>query len=436
MDDCMKAAFAAAARKLSVRRRDLHRHPEAAWTEFRTAALAAAELERLGYVIRMGEEAVRREAMLKVPPAEDLRRHQQRAVAQGAPSSLVARMDGGLTGFWADLECGSGPTLCVRFDMDCNEMSERTDPDHRPAREGFASCNPGLMHACGHDGHTAVGLGLAEMLAACRRSLRGRIRLLFQPAEEGARGAVPMAEAGAVRDVDAIVGFHLGFQADDPDVIICGTRNFLATTKADVTFTGRSAHAGAAPEEGRNALLAACTAVLNLHAISRSGKGDTRIAVGRLHAGEGRNVIPSLARLSMETRGVTGGLDAYMMDESRRILRAAADMWGCGHEVNIVGRAGSGESSPGLASVAAEAARESGLFGRIEIMKDFGAAEDFADLMTLVQRNGGSGTYMQIGARLAAGHHNTGFDFDEACLPRALEILARMVRKLNGAQKD
>lgn len=432
MDKGIKTALAEIGSQLAAWRRDLHRHPETGWTEFRTASLAIRRLERLGYTITMGDRAVRREQMMGVPSADVLKKHQERAVAQGAPADLVARMEGGLTGFWADLDCGPGPTVCLRFDMDCNDVSESEDQGHRPAREGFASCNPGAMHACGHDGHMAVGQGMAEILVACKETLRGKVRLLFQPAEEGARGAVPMAAAGAVRGVDVIVGFHIGFQAADPNSIICGTKQFLASTKVDVTFRGVSAHAGAAPEEGRNALLAACAATLNLHAIPRSGKGDTRITVGKLSGGQGRNVIPPLAELAMETRGATSELDAYMMAESRRIINAAAEMWGCKSEMKIVGAAHGGASSPDMAALAAEAAAEMGVFRTIEVMKDFGATEDFSHLLTLVQEKGGSGTYMQIGARLAAGHHNARFDFDEACLPRALELLTRVVWKLIG----
>lgn len=109
------------------------------------------------------------------------------------------------------------------------------------------------MHACGHDGHAAVGLGLAEVLVSIRRHLRGRIRLIFQPAEEGARGALPMSEAGAVDGVDVLFGFHIGFKAEGPGSLICGTQGFLATTKRDVLFSGVPAHAGAAPEEGKDA---------------------------------------------------------------------------------------------------------------------------------------------------------------------------------------
>ena len=432
MNTCVTTKMQELAPQLVTWRRDLHRHPESGWTEFRTAAMAITHLKKLGYAITMGEAAVSRAHMMGVPSAAELKKHQERAIAQGADPELVAKMDGGLTGFWADLDCGDGPMLCLRFDLDANDANESTEPEHRPVKEGFASVNPGAMHACGHDGHVAVGLGLAELVASCKETLKGKVRFLFQPAEEGVRGAGPMAEAGAVNGVDMILGFHIGFQANKPGIIVCGTRNFLATTKSDVTFKGVSAHAAAAPEEGKNALLAACAATLNLHAIARSGKGDTRITVGKLMGGEGRNVIPPKAKIFMETRGVTSDLDDYMMTEARRIVKAAADMWGCSYEMETVGGTKSGESSLDMATRVADIAREMGCFDTVVEMKDFGATEDYSHFMTLVQEQGGSGTYMQIGTTLKAGHHNSCFDFDEECLPRCLEVLARSTWSLLG----
>ena len=324
----LHGALAAVLPKLAAWRRDFHAHPEAGWTEFRTAALIIRRLRELGYTIRMGEAACASDRRMGVPSSAVLAAARERALEHGADAELVAGMGDGYTGFWADLDCGPGPVTAFRFDMDCNEVAECAEESHRPVREGFASRWPGLMHACGHDGHAAVGLGLAEVLVSIRRHLRGRIRLIFQPAEEGARGALPMSEAGAVDGVDVLFGFHIGFKAEGPGTLICGTQGFLATTKRDVLFSGVPAHAGAAPEEGKDALLAACSAVVNLHAISRNGKGGTRIAVGRLEGGEARNVIPASARLFMETRGETTELDAYMVAESERILRASAELWG------------------------------------------------------------------------------------------------------------
>lgn len=409
-------------------RRDLHKYPESAWTEFRTASMCIKKMQELGYAITMGEDAVKRDAMMGVPAADILKGHMERAVAQGADAELVAKMEGGLTGFWADMDFGGeGPFLAVRFDMDCNDVSECDAADHRPNMEGYASVNKGAMHACGHDAHVSIALALAELVASMRDQFTGKIRFIFQPAEEGVRGAMPMEKAGAVEGVDQIFGMHIGFQANKLGKVICGTKNFLATTKADITFTGVPAHAGNAPEEGKNALLAAATALLNMHAIPRSGKGDTRITVGKLIGGEGRNVIPPKAVLVLETRGITSALDEYMFGEVKRIAKAAADMWGCGYSIDIKGGTKSGESDLEVAEVVAEEARAMGCFNEVIVEQNFGASEDYSHFMSTVQANGGKGTYVQVGSNLSAGHHNGHFDFDEKALEDSLVLMARCV---------
>lgn len=427
----LSKALSRVAPRLAVWRRDLHTYPEPGWMEFRTASLVIQRLRELGYRICMGKEATSEHSRTGCPSEAELKQAQERAITEGADAELVSLMQGGFTAFWADLECGEGPLIGLRFDMDCNELTESIEPAHRPVREAFASRHPGLMHACGHDGHVAVGLGIAEVLAALRPALRGTIRLLFQPAEEGGRGALPMLEAGSVQGMDTLLGFHIGFKAASGEVI-CGTRNFLATTKRDILFKGAPAHAGAAPEEGRNALLAACTATLNLHAIPRNAKGDTRITVGRLEGGEARNIIPALARLQIETRGTTSALNAYMDGEAKRIISAAAAMWGCTCENTLVGTIDGGESSPSLAAHIAAIARLMPSFPVVTEINDFGATEDFACLMTNVQEQGGQASYLQIGTTRSAGHHHALFDFDEACLFSATELLARIVCSLSG----
>jgi aminobenzoyl-glutamate utilization protein A len=238
---------------------------------------------------------------------------------------------------------------------------------------------------------------------------------------------MPMEKAGAVEGVEQIFGMHIGFQANKLGKVICGTKNFLATTKADITFTGVPAHAGNAPEEGKNALLAAATALLNMHAIPRSGKGDTRITVGKLIGGEGRNVIPPKAVLVLETRGITSALDEYMFGEVKRIAKAAADMWGCGYSIDIKGGTKSGESDLEVAEVVAEEARAMGCFDNVIVEQNFGASEDYSHFMSTVQANGGKGTYVQVGSNLSAGHHNGHFDFDEKAMEDSLVLMARCV---------
>ena len=146
---------------------------------------------------------------------------------------------------------------------------------------------------------------------------------------------------------------------------ICSTGKFLATNKLDVTFTGIPAHAAAAPEEGRNALLAASCAALNMHAISRHSGGASRISVGMLNAGQGRNVIPPNALMKMETRGETTDINDYMYNSVQDIIAGAAKMYGVEFQTKIVGATKSGESSPEMKTKVKNIAQEMEVFTEI-----------------------------------------------------------------------
>lgn len=418
--------------KLMTYRRDFHRYPESGWTEFRTSAIIAATLKDLGYVVRTGDDIICRQSMMGVPSARDLARHMERAVSQGADKDLVSRMAGGLTGVVGELKCGDGPVLVLRFDIDANDITEAADERHRPFREGFASVHPGVMHACGHDGHGALGLGVAEVLAALKDRISGTVRLVFQPGEEGVRGAGPMVDAGVIDGADYILGGHIGFQATRTGQFICGADKFLATTKFDVSFTGVSAHAGGSPEEGRNALLAAACAALNLHAITRHSHGASRITVGTLQAGQGRNIIPDNALLKAETRGETSDIDEFMFSNARNVVAGAAAMYGVEHDIRLMGKTKSATSSPEMIRRVKAVVEKIPFFNADEIVDvaDMRGSEDFSHMMTVVQNRGGAGTYFMIGADLAAGHHNLYFDFDETCLVPGVEFIVNAVLDL------
>jgi aminobenzoyl-glutamate utilization protein A len=378
MDSVLRRNVKNLEEKLIRYRRDFHQYPEPAWTEFRTASKIVQYLQNWGYTIKIGSEVIAEKAMMGVPEQNHLTYCMKRAIEQGADPEIVKKMEGGKTGVVAELDCGPGPVIALRFDMDSNDIQEADTDDHRPFREGFSSKNPKAMHACGHDGHVTIGLGTAEILASMKEALSGKIRLIFQPGEEGVRGARAMVEAGVVNDVDYIVGGHIGFKAQHDGDLICATGKFLATTKLDVSFKGKPAHAGAAPQEGRNALLAAAASSLNLHAISRHGDGASRINVGVLEAGQGRNIVPPNALLKLETRGETSEIDAYMVEEAKRIVQAAADMYDVECAVKVVGGTSSGESDLEIAEKLKEVASDIPYFTNIVKYMDFGAAEDYA----------------------------------------------------------
>ena len=420
--------------KLIDYRRDFHRHPESGWTEFRTSALIAERLQQLGYEIKIGAEIICEESMMGVPSSHELEIHMARAIEQGADRDLVQKMAGGLTGVVADMKCGDGPLLVLRFDIDANDISEAVDEKHRPCSENFNSVNSGVMHACGHDGHAAIGLGVAELLVTQKESLKGTVRLIFQPGEEGVRGAGPMVDAGVVNGADFILGGHIGFLAKKKAQFICGAEKFLATTKFDVTFTGVPAHAGGAPEEGCNALLAASCAALNLHAITRHSKGASRITVGMIAAGQGRNVIPPNALIKVETRGETSEIDEFMFANAQNVIAGAAQMYGVEHEITLMGKTKSGQSSKEMIHRVKKVVQKIKYFENEEIVDiaSMGGSEDFSHMMSTVQKNGGLGTYFFIGTELTAGHHDFYFDFDESCLAPGVEFLTKMSLDLLG----
>jgi len=407
-------------------RRDIHKHAESGWTEFRTAAKVAETLDDLGFNLQLGKEVVDQEARMGVPDQEELEKHYQRAKEQGASQQYLEEFKGGFTGVVATLENGEGPTIGFRFDMDAVEMNETNSKEHRPVKEGFVSINENAAHACGHDGHTSIGLGLAELLIKNKSKINGKIKLIFQPAEEGVRGAKSIVASGVLDDVDYLYGLHLGLGIESGKVHP-GATGFLATSKFDAIFTGQPAHAGGNPEKGKNSLLAAATAVNNLYGIARHSQGPTRINVGQLNAGTGRNVIPDRARLVIETRGSTSEINQYMYDQAINILEGTAHSFQ--QELNIIamGGAKSGESDKELMDKVYQIASEITSIDHVSKNPvNMGGSEDFTYMLDKVQASGGKGTFIILGSEIASGHHTAEFDFNEKDLINGVNLLARL----------
>ena len=412
-------------------RRDFHKHAEKGWCEMRTASLVGRRLTALGYEVLMGEDACCREGRMGVPPEKELEEQYRRAVEQGGDAELVERTRGGMAAVAGVLRCGDGPTVALRFDMDALGVIESEELDHRPAAEGFASVNGGAMHACGHDGHTAVGLAVAEMLMELKAQLHGTVKLLFQPAEEGVRGAKAMVDKGLLDGVDYLLGAHVTENEGlEKFAVVPGSNGSFATAKYDVVFHGLSAHAGGAPHEGNNAMLAAATAVLNLQAIPRHGEGASRVNVGRLEAGSGRNVICDEARLELEVRGATTKVNDYMTQYALRIVESAAAMHGCTVDYTLVGAADAMDSDMSLAQRLRSVWENAGLAVAPQNMLVLDGSEDFATMMGRVQQQGGEATFFRVLTKCCAGAHNRRFDFDESCLQTAAQLFCTAVYEL------
>jgi len=408
-------------------RRHLHLHPELGFLEYRTAGVVADRLARLGFAVKAGPEVMRAQSMVGTPSAAAVAVAQREALAAGASPEWIARMPDGQTGVVGELSRGSGPVLAFRFDMDALPVAETGAAAHLPNAEHFRSRRDGLMHACGHDGHTAIGLGIAERLANPASGWQGTLKLIFQPAEEGGRGARPMVDAGVVDDVDFFFACHLGCKLPTGKISEQAT-GFLFSRKIDVTFRGLAAHAAMGPQEGRNALLAAATAALGLHAIARHSDEVTHVNVGKLAAGTGRNIIADVAEMQIEVRGESEASRDYMTERAMQVLQGAALSQGVTVETRLMGETIGAVASPDAMAIVAAAGAAVPEISAIVPGWPIGGGDDATFMVRRVQERGGIASYFILGCDIAAGHHATDFDIDE----RALDIGVRVFEGIAG----
>lgn len=406
-------------------RRQLHQNPEEGWSEFTTTAFLVTTLRGYGYDVLTGRKVVAPEACLGREESV-VKAGLERARRNGVSEELLSEMEE-LTGCVAVLDTGRpGPTLAIRFDIDCVPVTECTDDTHVPDKEGFISKNPGFMHACGHDAHMSMGLAVAHWVMDNKDKLSGKIKILFQPAEEGVRGAAGMAASGILDDCDYFLGSHVAMSAKSGE-IATNLYGYLCTTKLDVTFHGKPAHAGACPQEGRNALTAAANATVQMMGISRHSGGMTRINIGQLIAGEGRNVIPSKAVMKLEVRGETGEINQYMVDQVTNICKGIAMSFGVTYEMRKMGEAVDLTADQELVDILNAAGRATPGITVVDKALNFGGSEDATILARRVQAHGGKAAFFLWGSDRPSGHHTSTFDIKESDLDPALEVWTHII---------
>jgi amidohydrolase len=369
-------------------RRDLHRHPELSLEEHRTAALAAERCQALGFAVRT------------------------EVGGTGVTADLVGDKAGD----------GEGPTLVLRADMDALPIEERGAD--RPATSDVN----GVMHACGHDGHVAMTLGAAAVLAALRDSWHGRLRLCFQPAEEIAAGALPMIADGALEGVDRVLGIHLWAPLQVGRVGVKDGPIFGSADEFRLIVRGRGGHGGM-PHTSIDPVVAAAHVVLALQSIisrETSPFSPTVVTVGRLEGGTAFNVIADEVRL----RGTVRAIDP---EERERLLRrvaevAAAIASASGATATFERLAGCPPviSDTGSVEVVRRAAIATVGEENVVTPQPITVGDDVACLIT----EAGSGCYFLVGAGdVARGpvapHHSADFDIDERCLPIGVATLVR-----------
>lgn len=407
------------------RRRDFHKYAETGWTEFRTASIIAERLDKLGYTVLVGDEVMDASVMMGVPTPAELAKHKERAVAQGGIERWIEKMTGGKTAVVAVMRFDKpGPTVAFRADMDANDVTESTSPNHRPFREGFSSVNPKAHHGCGHDGHSAMALATAEILASLKKELSGTVKFIFQPAEEGLRGARPIAASGILDDVNYLLGMHLGgVNANRFGLLACKVQGWQASTKFDAEFTGVAAHSAGDTELGKNALLAAATALVGIHAIPRHSKGNSTVHVGTLNGGSGRNVIADYAALKGETRGETSEINAYMYKNAVNVIHSAAQMYGVTAKITECGYASGYQIDEDFVNFITPVAESLNLFEILPCGLASGS-EDYTILMERVQQHHGKATFFRLGSDFSGASHSAAFDFNEKSLALGTTVAA------------
>ncbi|WP_432991856.1 amidohydrolase [Dactylosporangium sp. CA-233914] len=427
----LRAAVDAAAAHVRALRRDLHRHPELGWSEYYTTARLRDELHAVGITdIIAGTDLYRGATRLGVPDATVLA---AAAGAAGVSEADLATMRAG-TGLITTLDSGRpGPVVTLRADIDALPIDESTDPDHTPHAGGYRSSRAGIMHACGHDAHAAVVAGVARVLRDLGAPRRGAVQFIFQPAEEGTRGADAIVQAGWLDRTDYFLGLHNAARPWFGTGHLCpGVHGLLATTKIDIHIRGREAHFGLAPHLGRSAVDAASAIALLAHAIPRRPGGSGLTNIGRIDSGRARNVVPGEALLLAEVRADRNEDADALLAGMHRLVEGIAHAFDVTATVEVVGRSPAADSDRELATLVGEVAAEQPGITVHDTMA-YEASDDAAAMMRRVQERGGQATYLHIGSHLPGTTHTPRFDVDEASLPPAVTVLAGTVLRLTAA---
>ncbi len=411
-------------------RRSLHKRPELGWTEFETMWHICSHLDQWGIPYVLGTQVIN-PAFVMGRNETEVKDAMERAKKHGVPEAFLQKTEG-YTGAAAIIDTGRpGPVTAFRCDMDALPIRESDDCSHVPAKLGFASERVGIMHACGHDGHSAVGLTVAHWLWDHKDELCGKFKILFQPAEEGVRGARPMSESGIVDDVDYLMGSHVGGVFHSGEVCVCDG-GFLASTKFDINFIGLQAHAGNAPNKGHNALVAAACATMMIQGIPRHADGVSRVSVGKLMAGEGRNIIAAHASMEMEVRGETQEVNDFMAENVENIIAGVEKAYQVKAEISKAGESSTLVLCPEMYSKMEEAMHNvPGISVKARYHGPAGS-EDCSWLIRKVAEHGGQAGFFMYGCE-HKGHHRPDFDIqDERNLPVAFNVYVSFAKLVNG----
>lgn len=413
--------------ELKSLRRMFHKNPEIGFTEFWTTARIYEYVNKLNCNLLYGDSLYNNFPEPELLKKWDDKRYES-AKEQYKDDEWINKLNG-RTGLVAIIKGKQeGPKVCFRFDIDGLPIEESNEESHIPCMEGFNSTNKN-MHACGHDGHITIGLGLAKKLAENTEELKGTYYIMFQPAEELILGGKIFSKLSLIKDLNYFFPVHIGLIGERK--VICGL-SFLADKRYNILFKGRSSHAGASPEEGKNALLAACSAVTSLYGISRHSGGCSRINIGEFISNNASNIISDKAQFELDLRGETNEICEYLRHQAQNIINGASMMHDVEHEINFLAEAETAINSIELISQVRSACLDIGIENDAIIDNYLvPGSEDATFIMNEVLKNGGLSTYIGIGSPTFGGHHNEKFDFDEDVLFQGVNILHKIATKIS-----
>ncbi len=321
---------------------------------------------------------------------------------------------------------GDGPTVLLRADMDALPVHEENDVDYRSTVDG-------KMHACGHDGHTAMLLGVAEVLQRQRAEFRGRVKVLFQPAEETPGGARPMIEQGALEDpkVDFAFGLHLWAPLPTGCISVAAGPIMASSDVIEIELRGAGGHA-AMPANCLDPVVAAAQMVTALQTVVSRNVAPLDpavVSITEIHAGHAFNVIPDSATLRGTARTFGEGVRELIERRLQAMVPKLAEAFGTtatlayrrGYPVTI--------NDAAMADLVRGAAQEVvGADGVVPTEPVMGA-EDFAYYLQQVP-----GCFFMVGIRndtkhAGAAHHSPRFDIDEAAMAVGMETMLRVAMK-------
>lgn len=411
-------------------RRHFHKYAEPAWMEFLTTAKIIEELKNYNLDLYYGKEIYFNKRMGL--PEKSILESYKNSISISDIEKKEEILDS-YTGLIAVLDTKKiGPNIGFRFDIDANELCESNSLGHLPNILNFSSKNSFAMHACGHDAHMSIGIELAKILASNVKKLKGKIIFIFQPAEEGVRGAYSLMNNPIIDKLDYLAGMHIGMDVKSGEIGV-GSHGFLATKKIDIIFKGKASHAGASPEKGHNALLAASSSVLNFNSLAQHSMGEARINVGKLNAGSGRNIIANKAKIEMEIRGENENIISYLYDGVNRIVEGSAISYDCSYEIEIKGQA------PSLISYDEEFIKNLRNYYKEKSYKLVDAqlkgSEDIAYLLNEVRKAGGKTVHFILGSNLKDSHHSEEFDINEKDMLRGVDLMVDFVKYIEKIDK-